>query len=105
MQLCIEERRSHGLALRDGPQPTQRVVPGLLGLPNELLAAIWSYIPRLDIESMSLVSWRIYRVGEKFIERHRRLKKRYRRGKNRQDILSCKLCDDYRICVLQQHDC
>ena len=92
MQRSIENHVSVELAIRDKPRPTQHVAAGLLSLPNELLAIIWSHIPRLDIESMSLVNRRVHRLGEKFIERHRRLKNRYRRGKIYQCInasISC----------------
>lgn len=82
MQRSIQEYMTLRLAMRDKPRPTQRVLPGLLSLPNELLAAIWKNIPRLDIESMSLVNRRIHPLGEEVITRHRRLKNRYRRGKN-----------------------
>ena len=86
IQRSMQAYISHGLAMRNGHQPTQRVVPGLLSLPNELLATIWSYVPRLDIENMSLVNRRIHLLGEEFITRHRSLKNRYRRGKKPQCI-------------------
>ena len=63
--------------------PSKRVVPCLLSLPSEILVQIWGYIPRQDIENMSLVNRRLHLVGEGFIKRHRWMKSRYRRVETR----------------------
>lgn len=50
----------------------------LPGLPNELVLEIWSHVlePK-DVESFALVSKSIYALGNRFIEEHQRLKKRF----------------------------
>lgn len=54
----------------------------LMRLPNELLVQIWTYMSRIDVESMSLVNRHIHNLGCQYIQEHRRLKQRYLRVEN-----------------------
>lgn len=73
----------HAVArVRDGNSVTSSRASKLLGLPNELLVLVWSYMSRHDIESLSLVNRHLHHLGIQFLQEHRRLKQRYLRVEN-----------------------
>ena len=62
------------------------ITTALPGLPNEMVLDIWTHVlePK-DVESFALVSKNIHALGNRFIEEHQKLKKRFSFFSHRED--------------------